>query len=139
MNKNNYAKHLTDLFHSSPISKTMGMTLEYNDQYQAVFKHPYHPGFDHALHSIHGGVFSILLDNAGWFTAAMNYQNWIVTTEFNTKLLEVVTKEDLYSIGKIVRFGKRLTVCEMEVRTEANQLVAIGSGSFMVTNQEIKL
>jgi acyl-coenzyme A thioesterase PaaI-like protein len=35
--------------------------------------------------------------------------------------------------GEIVRLGKTLAVCRMEVHTAAKRLIATGAGTFMVT------
>ena len=51
-----------------------------------------------------------MLDNAGWFTAAVHYDSWIATVEFETRLLEHVQAEELIATGEIVRLGKRITV-----------------------------
>lgn len=131
------SQKLKDLFHGAPIAKSMGMTLDYNDQGQAIFKMPYHEGFNHALGGVHGGVYATLLDNAGWFTAALHYQTWIVTVEYSTRLLEGVVEEDLYSIGKLIRAGKRISTCSMELFTESEKLVAVGQATFSITSKKI--
>jgi len=125
---------MVEYFHGAPISKTMGMRLHYNEAGQAVFTMPYHPGFDHAMGGIHGAVLATMIDNAGWFTVAPHFTHWIATVEFSTRLLEHVEKEGLVSKGTIVRLGKTLVVCNMEVRTAADRLIATGAGTFMVTS-----
>ncbi len=140
MNSNSLERQirLMELFHGAPICKTTGMKLSYNDQGQALFHMPYNPGFDHALHQIHGGLIATMLDNAGWFTVAPNFDCWVATVEFSTRLLEVTEKEDLISIGKIIRLGKKITTCEMEVRSPKGKLVAIGSGTFVTSSVPLK-
>lgn len=130
---------LIKLFNTAPIKKIYGMMLSYNEEGQAYFDLPYNFNFDHAFKGIHGGVFATLLDNAGWFTAASHYDCWIATVEFQTRLLEPVYQEDLYSIGKIIRKGSRIASCDMEVRTSKNRLVARGAGTFTTTNQKIEI
>lgn len=132
-------KKLQDLFHGAPIAKQMGMRMEYNEEGQAIFHLPYNPNFDHALHGVHGGVFATMIDNAGWFTVAPNFDHWVATIEFSTRLHEPVEKEDLKSIGKIVRLGKRLASTSMELHTAEGRLVATGSGTFTVTSVPIKV
>jgi uncharacterized protein (TIGR00369 family) len=124
---------LVELFHGAPIAQSTGMRLHYNEAGQAIFEMPYNLHYDHALKGIHGGIIAMMIDNAGWFTVAPHFNHWIATVEFSTRLLEPVQKEDLISIGEIVRLGKTLAVCRMEVRTAAKRLIATGSGTFMVT------
>ena len=114
------------------------MRMHYNEADQAIFTTHYNPNFDHALHQIHGGLIAMMIDNAGWFTVAPHFDYWVATVEFNIRLHEPVAKETLISIGKIVHLGKRLSSCEMEVKSSAGNLIATGAGSFLVTNVEFK-
>ena len=125
-------------FATAPIQKITGMTLSYDEKGQAVFTMPRNPNFDHALNDTHGGLIATLLDNAGWFTAAAHYEKWVVTTDLNIHLLESAQQSDLIATGHLVRTGKNLAVASMEVRIKDGQLIAIGSGSFMVTSKSIE-
>jgi len=124
---------LVRLFDTAPIKHLFGMVLTYDDQGSAVFDLPYNPGLDHALKGTHGGAIATLLDNAGWFTVAPYFDTWIATVEFSVRLHQPVAATHLRSIGRVVRLGQRLSVAEMEVRTDAGALVATGSGTFTVT------
>ena len=131
-------KLLISLFDKAPIKHTYGMQLSYDAEGCAVFHMPYNPRLDHFLGGIHGGVIATLLDNAGWFTAATYYDNWVATVEFHVRLLEAVEKVDLVSRGRIVKLGKRFSIGEMEVRTAAGLLVAVGSGTFAETSAPLE-
>lgn len=113
------------------------MVLSYEGE-RAVLDLPYNSGFDHAAGAIHGGVFATLLDNAGWFAAAQRYEEWIVTVEFTTRLLETAAEEDLRAEGWIVRAGRRVAVAGMEVRAAGGRLVATGSGTFVTTGKPLE-
>jgi len=126
-------EELMVLFPTAPIARTYGMTLTYPERGRARFDLPYNRGFDHGLGQIHGSVMGMLVDNAGWFTAAVHYDTWIATAEFHTRLLQPVEGVDLWSIGRLVRAGRHLAVVDVEVRTAADVLIAAGSGSFSVT------
>ena len=126
-------------FEKAPIRKAFGMNIRFDEEYRAIFDLPYNPTFNHGLGGIHGGVFAMLLDNAGWFTAAVHYGTWLGTVEFTTRLLEPVTGEDLQAIGHLVRAGKKLAVCNMEIRAAGGRLVAVGSGTFAVTSKSLDL
>lgn len=131
---------LIELTHSAPIIASLGSRLSYNESGEAVWEMPYHPGFDHALEGVHGGVFATLLDNAGWFTAAPYYDTWIATVEFQVRLLEHVQKKDLRAIGHLVKLGKRLATTRMEVLTaDDGKLVAMGSGTFAPTSAKVPI
>lgn len=124
---------LQALFSTAPIARTFGMTASYPEPGRGRFDLPYNPDLDHGKHQIHGGVIATLLDNAGWFSAAVHYDTWISTVEFQVRLLMPAEAVHLYSIGRVVRAGKRLAVAEMEVRDPDGALVATGSGTFAVS------
>jgi len=128
---------LIAFFKTSPLQKSFAMDFKYEGE-SAVFILPYNPSFNHAIGGIHGGAIATLIDNAGWFTSAQYYENWIATVEFNVRLLEPAREEDLIARGCIVRRGKRLAVCEMDVRNDKGKLIAIGSGTFTETGVSIK-
>lgn len=120
---------------SAPIIRTMGQRLSYNDAGEAVWDMAYHPGFDHALDAIHGGVFATLLDNAGWFTLAPYYDHWISTVDLHVQLLEPASGIDLRASGRPTRIGKRVSTARMEViEPGTERVLAVGSGTFTVTS-----
>ncbi len=121
---------LVAMFNGAPIKQTLGMTIHYNDEAQAIFDWPYNPSFDHAGQDTHGAVFATLLDNAGWFTAAACYDSVIVTVELTTRLLEPAKREDLQAIGTVIRTGRRLAIAQMQVESKSGRLVATGAGTF---------
>ena len=72
---------------------------------------PNNPALHHSLRDTHGGVIATLLDNAGWFTAATRYDNWVNAT-VTVRLHEPANQEDLVAVGRVVRAGGRLCVVE---------------------------
>lgn len=126
-------KNLQALFKKAPIGKAFGMSLCYNDKNQAVFDLPHNPSICSPV-GIHGGVIATLLDMSGWFTAAVYYDNWIATIDLNIKLLKHVKEANLHSTGELVRAGNRIAVTKMEVNTDTNELIAIGSATFSLTS-----
>jgi uncharacterized protein (TIGR00369 family) len=126
-------EELIALFSRAPIKKSMGMEFRYEGG-SAVFDLPYNPGFDHALNDIHGGAIATLLDNAGWFTAAQHYDSWISTAEMQMRLLKPALRSHLQSRGRMLSLGKRVAMVEMEVKNSNGDLIAVGSGTFVVTS-----
>jgi uncharacterized protein (TIGR00369 family) len=128
---------LAALFSRAPIKKTFGMELSFNERDEAAFDLPHNPGLEHALGDTHGGIIATLLDNAGWFTAAVHYDTWIATIEMHMRLLEPAGREPLRAVGRLVRGGRSFAVAEMEVRSASGRLVATGSGTYAVTGLDI--
>ncbi|HHP7235370.1 MAG TPA: PaaI family thioesterase [Desulfobacterales bacterium] len=134
--RNKRREALLRLFSRAPIQQTFGMQLHYNEHDQAVFLLPHNPLFEHAMKDLHGGAIATLVDNAGWFTAAVRYQTWIATVELQVRLLEPARRKNLRAVGRLLRAGKNLAVTDMEVRTQSSgRLVAVGAGTFSVTRR----
>jgi len=127
-------EELVTLFSRAPIKKTFGMNLSFNDKNESVFELPHNPALEHGLGDTHGGIIATLLDNAGWFAAAVQYDSWIATVEMQVRLLEPAKREPLRAVGRVLRAGQSLAVAEMEVRSLSGRLVATGSGTFAVTS-----
>lgn len=131
---------LVRLFTMAPIRQSMRMDLHYDAEGRAVFDLPYELRYEHSLGAIHGGVLATMLDNAGWFTVAPLFDTWISTVEIQVRYLEAArNKQALRATGRILKAGKRLCVAEMDVRTDTNDLIAVGSGSFLVTALPFKV
>tara|TARA_Y100000768_G_scaffold249030_1_gene189047 strand:- start:1484 stop:1909 length:426 start_codon:yes stop_codon:yes gene_type:complete len=126
---------LCDLYDTAPMKNTFGLELSYNEKGQAVFHLPFQEGLCHGLMDVHGGVIATMIDNAGWFTAATEYDTWINTSEITVRLLEPANQEDLHSVGTIIRAGSKICVTSMEVRGSSGRLVATGSGTFIVSQK----
>jgi uncharacterized protein (TIGR00369 family) len=131
-------EELVALFSEAPIKRTLGMNLSFNDRNESVFELPYNPEFNHGLGDTHGGIIATLLDNAGWFAAAVHYDSWIATVEMQVRLLEPAKREPLRAVGRVLRVGQSLAVAEMEARTLTGRLVASGSGTFTVTSLDME-
>jgi uncharacterized protein (TIGR00369 family) len=125
---------LVVLFSRAPIKATFGMELSFNENQEAVFDLPHNPALEHAFGDTHGGILATLLDNAGWFSAAVHYDTWIATLEMQMRLLEPAKRENLRAVGRILRAGNSFAITQMEVRAESGRLVATGSGTFAVTS-----
>lgn len=129
------AEHLERLFDRAPMKHTFKMHLHFDDDGQAHFHMPHQSHFEHGLHDTHGGVIATLLDNAGWFTAALHYDTWVNTAELTVRLHEPANREALTAVGRMVRAGSKLAVTTMEVRSETHRLIATGSASFIVSSR----
>lgn len=124
---------LLTFFEHAPIKKTLGFDFRYDEEGRAIFEMPFSRHTTHALGDVHGGVIGVMIDNAGWFTAAPYFEQWIATVEYQVRLLEPARREAVIARGEIVRVGKRLATCEVDVRSASGRLVARGAGTFTVT------
>ncbi len=121
----------------APIARTFGMKLSYTDDDRAVITLPYNPGLDHALGDTHGGVFATMLDNAGWFTAALGRDEscWVATSELSLHLLRRATATTLRAEAWYLKRGKRQDVLEMKLHDGDGHLVAHATGTFITLTE----
>lgn len=119
---------------AAPIVQTFGMTLEYNEQDEAVWTLPFNKSVTNGM-TIHGGAIATMIDNAGWFTIAQYFEKWITTVEFSTRLLDFSKDDELIATGHLAKLGKRISTTTMEVMTKTDgRLIAIGSGTYSLTS-----
>ncbi len=138
MDREKRRQELLANFSRSPIKKTIGMTLSYNEKDEAVLDFPHNPGFEHGAGDTHGGIIATMMDTAGWFAAALLYNSYIVTIEMQMRFHEPAGREPLRSTGRLLRAGKSFAVAEMECRTSTGRLVATGSGTYAVNTPDFE-
>ena len=120
---------LIRLFNDAPIATTAGITLEFNAAREAVCRWTRKPELDHGGHDTHGGVIAILLDTAGWFTAAAQSGHAVVTSDIHVRLLQPAKQRDLVATAHIVRLGAKSIVAEMKV-SSGDDLIATATAAF---------
>ena len=119
-------------FNDAPIARFFGMTLGFPEPGVARVDLPYNPNLDHALQGVHGAVTAPLADIAGWFaSAARRDTGWVATAEFRVHTLEHVERAALHGVGRVLRPGRTIDVCEMRILDDRDRLVAYGTGTFV--------
>ncbi len=96
----------------------------------AKMRLPFKPSLTQGLGVIHGGMVGLIADTAGWFAAASVYPQGLVTTaEYKINLL-AGAKGDLLATGRVVRQGRHLITCQLEVVDAEDRLIAVGLGTY---------
>jgi len=125
-------QELLELFGTGRIAKYFGTTLSFDEQGHAHVDLPYNPNLDQPC-GIHGGIMATLLDTAGWFAVAAQSKTVLVTTsELSIHFLNPAQECDLGAEGWVVKAGKRTLIGEMRVSKSDGEIVAIGTGTFVV-------
>ena len=110
-----HLKKLKQLFEAAPISRYLGMTLSYCENGVARVRLPFRAEFEERHGVIHGGLIGLLADTAGNFAVgSVSPGSTVKTVEFKMSLLAGV-QEDLLAIGEVVRKGRTLATCRLEV------------------------
>ena len=130
---NERSAHLEKLklfFESAPISRYLGMTLGYCENGVARVRLPFRKEFEEGHGIIHGGLIGLLADMAGNFAVgSMSPGSTVKTVEFKLNLLAGV-QGDLLAIGEVVRKGRTLATCRLEVVEGNDRVVAIGLATY---------
>ncbi|MGH9335533.1 MAG: PaaI family thioesterase, partial [Vicinamibacteria bacterium] len=120
-----HLEKLKQLFESAPISRYLGMTLGYCENGVARVRLPFRKDFEEGHGVIHGGLIGLLGDTAGNFAVgSVSPGSTVKTVEFKLSLLAGV-QGDLLAIGEVVRKGRTLATCRLEVVEGHDRVIAI--------------
>ena len=121
---------LKQMFDAAPISRYLGMALGYCENGVARVRLPFRKEFDEGHGVIHGGLIGLLADTAGNFSVgSVSPGSTVKTVEFKLSLLTSV-QGDLLAIGEVVRKGRALATCRLEVVEGNDRVVAIGLATY---------
>ena len=130
MNNSEHLQKLRKLFGEAPIRELNGQEWVSCSDGVAEVRLPFKLELTQGLGVIHGGMVGLVADTAGWFAAASVYPQGLVTTaEYKINLL-TGARGDLLATGRVVRQGRNLITCQLEVVNAENKLVAVGIGTY---------
>lgn len=76
---------------------------------------PFKPELMQAHGRVHGGLYGLLADTAGYFAAASLNPGDGVTVEYKVNLLDAVGDADLIATARATRAGKTITLSEVDL------------------------
>lgn len=139
----------TEVFTAIPFNKMLGLKLDAleKDHISMSFamKNELIGNFFHGI--LHGGVISSVLDMAGgvaaMFAAIQKHHEKDIdelkailskssTTNLNINYLRPGKGEQFFAKAWVLRSGNKLCFTQMELRNEANRLIASSTGTYMV-------
>lgn len=121
---------LKQMFDNAPVSSFLGMALGYCENGVARVRLPFRREFEEGHGVINGGLIGLLADTAGSFSvASVSPGSTVKTVEFKLSLLTSV-QGDLLAIGEVVRKGRTLATCRLEVVEGNDRVVAIGLATY---------
>src|SRR3989304_10045402 len=114
------------------ISRFIGQRLEVLGEGICKITLPFRDDFEQIFGVVHGGFITMIADTAGYFAAATKVGEIpLATAEIKMNFISPVYRKDLSALGKVVKAGKKLIVCELKVYTaEEQKLVALGVASY---------
>ena len=83
---------------------------------------------------VHGGVYSALIDSAGFFAVYTQVEgdNSAATIEMKVNYLSSVKSGKLLAHARCINLGKSIGLAEVEIKNEENKLLAHGTVTVMV-------
>jgi uncharacterized protein (TIGR00369 family) len=114
------------------VSRFLGQRLEVLEEGVCKILLPFRDEFEQTFGVVHGGFITLIADTAGYFAAAtMVGEQPLATAEIKMNFISPVVRKDMYAIGKVLKTGRHVLVCEMKVYTSpADKLVAAGIASY---------
>ncbi len=136
MSHSEHLQRLRKLFEEAPIRELDGLEWVSCGGGGAEVRLPFKHDLTQGLGVVHGGMVGLAADTAGWFAAASVYPQGLVTTaEYKINLL-TGAKGDLLATGRVVRQGRNLITCQLEVVDADNKLVAGGIGTYACIHEQ---
>lgn len=144
------AEHVTELFSQHmPFNQLLGLKINKLSQDEVEIRLPWdNKLMGNPIHKIlHGGVTAAILDTVGGLMAilyAVKDVDNISLEEFQRKLPNVGTidmrvdylrpgkGEEFIATAQVIRKGKKVAVCRMELHNEEGTHIAFGTGTYMV-------
>jgi len=131
-----YEARVRDSFSRGAILGVLGTRMERCEPGLVTLHQPITPITLQHHGYVHGGVISTLMDIAGGHAAQtlMGAGDSVLTVEFKVNMLAPGDGQSLRTEGHVVRPGKRITVCRMDLyalKDGAETLICIGQGTYM--------
>lgn len=124
-----------------PFAKLLGLTSNSFDAENACLTFPWRDEFAGHPKVLHGGVVAAVLDIAGAFVLMVHCAN-DPTYTIEKRLPSTIDMRVDYLLpgkghhfvasGSILRLGKKVAVTRMELHNEKKELIAVGTGTFMI-------
>ncbi len=97
-----------------------------------VIKLAYRPEFARAPDEpgYHGGVIAALIDLTGHAAVAIHVGRMVPTVDLRIDYLRAAPGTDLTARGKVLRAGRSIARADVEVSDAANNVVAVGRGTY---------
>ena len=123
------------------VSRFIGQKLEVLEAGTCKITLPFRSDFEQTFGVVHGGFITLIADTAGYFAAAtITGDTPLATAEIKINFVSPVYQTDLYAIGKVVKKGRQLIICELKVFTATDdKLVALGIATYSrITSSKVK-
>lgn len=124
-------QRVRDSFARQALMKHLGASIGQIRRGLVSIHMPFSPLLTQQHGYFHAGASSAIADSAGGYAAFTLFppKSSVLTVEFKINLLKPAEGDALEAVGKVIRSGRTLTICQLEVLAEkdgARTLVAVG-------------
>lgn len=133
-------QRVRDSFAKQGLMRHLGATLEEVRKGEVRIRLPFRPELTQQHGFFHAGGTSAIADTAGGYAGLTVFPRGsaVLTVEFKLNLMAPAKGEALLAIGRVLKAGRTLTVCQLEVIAEqADKLVnvAVGQQTLICLNE----
>src|SRR5690625_1740355 len=133
-------QRVRESFERQGLMRHLGATLSLVKPGAVHIKMPYRPELTQQHGYFHAGGSSAIADTAGVYAGFTLFPpgSSVLTVEFKINLIAPAQGDYLEAVGKVVRSGRTLTICQLEVfgvSGEQRTLVAVGQQTLMCVEE----
>lgn len=126
-----YESRVRDSFARQALMRTIGAELARVEPGRVEIALPYRADLTQQHGYLHAGITSTIADSAGGYAGYSLFPagSSVLTVEFKINLLAPAAGERFIAMGEVVKPGRTLTICRLEVRAlkgAQRTLIAIG-------------
>jgi uncharacterized protein (TIGR00369 family) len=124
-------RKLENMMHSAPIVNLVGARVSIEEGRAEIIL-PVKPELFHAAGALHGAMYFLALDNAAFFAVNSLVEDvFVLTTNFNIRLLRPVSSGTVRALGSVVSESAGQFTAESVLYNEDGREIARGSGVFV--------
>jgi len=126
-----YESRVRESFGRQALMRTIGAELARVEPGRVEIALPYRDDLTQQHGYLHAGITSTIADSAGGYAGYSLFSagSSVLTVEFKINLLAPAAGERFLAVGEVVRPGRTLTICRLEVsalKGEQRTLIAMG-------------
>lgn len=139
-----------DIFARIPFNRVLGLEIRTlgDDRPQVVFRMRDELIGNYVRRTLHGGVISAVIDMTGGLTAFLGLQQNLAddvpderlgqferlgTIDLRVDYLRPGRGAEFVATGHNLRTGRRIAVARVEVANESGELIAVGTGAYVIS------
>lgn len=147
----NVATYITRFFNENmPFNQLLGLKVSYLDDFQAEIKLDWHDKLmGNPIHKmLHGGVTAAILDTVGSVAALLHGVKNLTneediaafyaqlpnggTLDIRVDYLRPGKGEQFIATAQVIRRGKKVAVCRMDLHNESGRHIATGTATYII-------